>query len=176
MCSQLIPLSAPTCKLLHSIGSFSSCSRSTRTVVFHFKITLRRAMARKPRSHLSSLASGLLRNTRQRIFHASGARHSPLYRFSNQCVTSYTISVGKHCSICHQAVGGPVPSCTENPVDCDLYRSVLKSGQAVTTTSLVTNPTGLDLRLLHFVITAFFTVSSNLLCSSVDPEFRDHGL
>ena len=28
-----------------------------------------------------------LRNTRRRIFHASGARHSPLNRLSNQCAT-----------------------------------------------------------------------------------------
>ena len=90
-CSQLTPLSAPTCELLHSTGSFSSSSRSTRTIVYHFENTLEKAIARNPRSPFSSLASGFLRNTRRRMFH----RHSPLNRLSNQHATSYTVSVGR---------------------------------------------------------------------------------
>ena len=46
MCSQLTHLSAPTCKLIHSIGSFSSCSISTNTVVYHLENTLNNAIAR----------------------------------------------------------------------------------------------------------------------------------
>ena len=100
MCSQLTPLSAPTHRLLHSVGSFSSGSRSTGTVVYHWENTLSCAIARKPRS----LASGFLRNTSQRVFHASGARHSPSNRFANQCVTSHTVSIRRQ-HLSHQAIG-----------------------------------------------------------------------
>ena len=45
------------------------------------------------------VAPGFVRNTKRRIVHASCARRSPLNRLSNQCATSYTVSVGKHCNI-----------------------------------------------------------------------------
>ena len=94
MCSQFTPLSMPMCSLLHATSSFSSCTRSTRTVVFQKENTQRSAIARNSRRPLSTLASGFLRNTRRRIFHASGARHSSSNRLSNQCVTSCTVCVG----------------------------------------------------------------------------------
>ena len=43
MCSQLTSLSAPTSRFLHLICSFSSCSRSTRTVAYHLGNTLSRS-------------------------------------------------------------------------------------------------------------------------------------
>ena len=177
ICSQLTPLSASTCKLFHLIGSLCSCSRSTRTVVYHFENMLKRAIARNPKA---------------KKFQRLWGRRSRLHRLSNQCATSHTVSVVKHCNISvtkHSA--GPLalffiifPRARKTFVDCDLYVSALERSQAVTTTSLLTNPCGLDLRRLRFVIIAFFTVGSYFLCplvsvlasTSVDPEFRDHWL
>ena len=56
-CSQLTPRSAPTCRFLHSIGSFSVCSKSFRTVVYDLKNTLSSAIAPNPRGPFSNLVS-----------------------------------------------------------------------------------------------------------------------
>ena len=57
---------------LHSTGSLSSCGRSTRTVVHHLENTLRSVIAWNPHEPFSSLASGFLTNTKQRIFTLPG--------------------------------------------------------------------------------------------------------
>ena len=100
MCSQLTPLSAPTCRLLHSIGSFSGASDlpepSCRAPLGEHTQQRDRAEALQPffKPGVKHLEEHQSKNcTRLR------ARHSPLNRFSNQCVTSYKVSTGKHCSI-----------------------------------------------------------------------------
>ena len=79
-----------------------------QSYTIHLENTLRSAIARKSRGPFSSLASGFLRNTRRIIFHASGTRHSPLNRFSNQCATSYTVRRWALQHFRHQTVGRPV--------------------------------------------------------------------
>ena len=99
-------------------------------------------------------------------------RHSPLNRFSNQRKTSYTVSIGKHCSISvTRQSAGPLalfflhhfPTNTENPVHCDPYTPAQECDQAVTTTSLVSDP--------HF---SQWALTLSLAGSATDPEFRDH--
>ena len=65
------------------VGSLA-CNK-TGTEVYHLDNTLRSAVARNPRKPFPDLASVFFSNTKRRILHASGARHSPLNRFSNQC-------------------------------------------------------------------------------------------
>ena len=91
MCSQLTALSASTCKQLHSIGPFSSCSMSTKIVSFHSAV--------RSRESLTELGVWLPEKYQAENCPCLWLPVSPLNRFSNQCVTSYTLSTSKHCSI-----------------------------------------------------------------------------
>ena len=72
MYSQFTPLSIPTCNLLQSSGSLSSCDKSTRTVGHHVENTVRRsAIERNPRRPFQAWHLAFFRNTRRRTFHAS---------------------------------------------------------------------------------------------------------
>ena len=154
----LTPLSTPTCNLFHSTDSFSSCSRSTRTVKYHL--------------------------------HASGARHSPLSRLVEpvrhliHCLRRQTLQHFRY-----QAVGGPIglvhhhlPSCTENPVHCDLNSAPLLGCTPIAADPLTSDPFSLYLRGLRCVVVATFAMGSDLCRplisvftgTSVDPELRDH--
>ena len=142
ICSQLTPLSAPTCKSPP-----------------HKQNTLKSAIARNPRSPC----------TKRRFVHASGARHSPPNRFSNHYATSYTASVGKHCSISvSRQSAGPVGPCSSSfsPMRGELCRLFLcicrpwRTAKLSSPTSVVTNPLGLNLRRFCFVVVTFFTVGS----------------
>ena len=89
----------------------------------------------------------------------------------------------------YQAVGRPaglvpnhLPSCTENPVHCDLYPTPLESYAPIAADPLTSGPFSLHFRCFRFVVVAPLTVGSDLLCplasiladTSVDSEFRDH--
>ena len=78
--------------------------------------------------------------------------------FSIQYVSSYTVSISKHCSISHQANDGPIDL---NLVDYDSYTSALESHQTFSTISLKTDD-------------FFCPLVSVLVCRTIGPELRDN--
>ena len=116
---------------------------------------LRSAIARNPRRPFSNLAFAFSRNTRRRKFRASEARHSPLHRSSNQCVTSYRPLALPFFIF----LPGP-----QDPLDCDPYPPALESDQTVTSKSLVTYSLGLNSQFYHRCI----------FRTSFDPRWRAH--
>ena len=104
--------------------------------------------------------------------------------------TSYTVSIGKHCSISVTwQSAGPLAlffiffPCAQAPVDCNLYSSSLESNQTVSSESLMTDPLGLHLRRLDFIAVTVFAVCFYFFRPSVsalagpptDPELWHHG-
>ena len=156
--------------------------------MYHLDDTLNNsAIARNPRRPLSNLSSGFLRNTRRRILHAFGALHYPLNRFSNLCVTSYTVSMRKHCniSVTTQPAGQlalffifPRARRTRSTVICmcRLWRATRLSPLHLSYLTLSACTSGVSIFIVVTMFRCFFRqVVSVLAGPPFDPEFRQYG-
>ena len=91
MCSQLTPLSTPTWRFLHSIGSSSSCSKSNTRHWENTQKCDRTEATGGPFQAWRLVSSGTVSED---FFHVSGARHCQTNK-----PPSYTVSASKHHSV-----------------------------------------------------------------------------
>ena len=147
MCSQLTPLAASPLKT----APFLRAAGRPEPFVYHCKNTLKKAIARNPRSPLLKLGVWFLEKHKRNFPRLWGSTLSsePLLepvRHLVHCLCRETLQHLPHQAVCGSVslVLLHVPSRAQNSVDCDLYMLDLEGSQAVTTTSLVPNPLGLD--------------------------------
>ena len=107
MCSQFTPFPLQRAGVSIQTAPFARAARPPRRSHIIWRT---RSIVRSRETHAGSSQvwrQGFLRNTRRRTFQPSRARHSPRKRLSNQCATSYTVSVERHCisSVTRQSAG-----------------------------------------------------------------------